>query len=263
MKTKQLMKISVVLSMICIQVCCSHTPKNIEDRESIPSQVVVGYQDRTTPDTVVKQTYQVRMDRIVERLFKDKNTQGIEEELKKTAQIRTDFYAMYWKAYLIYYTAVFYKAILGDDEKAAEAIAQSLAVMREKEYDNSEYYALLAQVTSFSIQFVNITQLAKISTAVETAAKQALSLDKNNLRAYLVLASHNFHTPKMFGGMQKVETYAVEGLACPDALTSVDYAPTWGRKQLYQLLIQYYEQEGKQTQLKELQQKYHPNLSHQ
>lgn len=263
MKIKQLVKISIVFSMVCSQVCCSYTSKNKENSELIPNHIAIEYLGGTTPHTAVKQTYQVRIDRIVEQLFKDKNMQGIEEELRNIAQVHTDFYAMYWKAYLLYYTAVFYKTISADDTKAAEAVAQSLAVMHKKEYDNSEYYALLAQVTSFSIQFVNITQLAKVSTAAETAAKHALALNKENLRAYLVLASHNFHTPKMFGGMQKVETYAVEGLACPDALTSEDYAPTWGRKQLYQLLLQYYEQEGKQTKLDELRKKYQLNLSHQ
>ncbi|WP_353117192.1 hypothetical protein [Myroides odoratus] len=262
MKTKQLIKINVLLSMVCIQVCCSHTPQNKKEKEPVSGALSEEYWDRIASNTAVKQTYQVRIDRIVEQLFKDKNMQGVEEELKNIAQVRTDFYAMYWKAYLLYYTAVYYKMIVADDEKAAEAIAESLAVIREKEYENSEYYALLAQATSFSIQFANIMQLAKISMAVETAAQKALVLNKDNLRAYLVLASHNFHTPKMFGGMQKVETYAVEGLACPDALTSEDYAPTWGRNQLYQLLLQYYKQEGKQTQLEELRKKYDLNLSH-
>lgn len=252
---KKYMKTSLLLSMMSICFFCSYRPKS---SDVLPSSVKSESIDLVyhTTDTFTKQTYQMRMDSLVKELFEKKDLHLIESELKNINQIHTHFYAMYWKAYLLYYTAVFYQNLHSSDDLAAKAIAQALQVLREREYENSEYYALLAQATSFSIQFVNITQLARISTAVETAANRALELNKNNLRAYLVLTSHNFHTPKMFGGMKKVEAYALKGLACPDAIEDSDYAPTWGRSQLYHLLAQYYEQEGNKTALEELHKKY-------
>lgn len=257
---KKYMKTSLLLSIMSICFFCSYKSKS---SDVLPSSVQEESIDLVyfPTDIFTKPTYQIRMDSLVKKLFKEKDLHLVESELKRINQIHTRFYAMYWKAYLLYYTAVFYQNLRSEDDLAAKTIAQSLQTLQEREYENSEYYALLAQVTSFSIQFATITQLARVSTAVETAANHALELNKNNLRAYLVLASHNFHTPKMFGGMKKVETYALKGLACPDVIENTEYSPTWGRNQLYHLLEQYYEQEGKTKALEELHEKYNARQS--
>lgn len=200
--------------------------------------------------------YQERMDKIVDQLFQHHDIQGLTKAIRKNDVELQGFYKAYWKAYLHYYEAVYYKTIVKKEKKAEEAIDAALTILEAKTYENSEYYALLAACTSFSIQYVNIIKLSKVSSNVLAYAQKSLTLNKANMRAYWVLASHNFHTPKMFGGMEKVEEYARKGLACPNALDVTPYSPSWGRAELYSLLIQYYELEGRTSDLEEVKKKY-------
>lgn len=235
-----------------------------EARERITKKTAVG--QRCTPERpsisfVAKykekaqvSAYQLKMDAVVKKLFEDKDIQPLVVQLKQIDSELTGFYQSYWKAYLYYYEAVYYQTISHKEAEAEKAIDIALAVLQKQSYENSEYYALLAMCTSFSIQYVNMLKLGKVSAAVIEYGQKALALNKENLRAYYILASHNYHTPKMFGGMEKVEDYALKGLACPDDLESTPWAPSWGRDQLYQLLVRYYEQEGRTRDLEQLKQ---------
>ncbi|MBB1150235.1 MULTISPECIES: hypothetical protein [unclassified Myroides] len=194
-------------------------------------------------------SYQLSMDAAVQKMFDEKEVQPVVAQLAKVDAELTGFYQHYWKAYLYYYEAAFYQGVMQDKTKAEKIIDIALAELQEEVYENSDYYALLAMCTSFSIQYVNILRLGKVSADVIAYGQKALALNKANLRAYFVLASHNFHTPKMFGGMVKVEEYALKGLSCPDELESTPQAPSWGRDQLYQLLVHYYESEGRTKDL--------------
>ena len=148
-------------------------------------------------------------------------------------------YKTYWISYILFHKSLFYKNIIKDDSNASKYIDESLNML-EDNLNTSEDYALYAYCLSFSIQFANMTQLSKISTEVINMANKSLELNSKNVRAYLVLTSNNFYTPKMFGGMNKVEEYAIKGLKLPSSTTNNFYDPYWGKPRLYEFLIDYY-----------------------
>ncbi|MGG5506128.1 MULTISPECIES: hypothetical protein [unclassified Myroides] len=236
---------------------------SVSSSGSVPRGTVDGSEQEcfvlscdTSSEAKERSVYQERMDKVVNQLLQHRDIQGLNQAIKKVDVELQGFYKAYWKSYLYYYEAVYYKTIEKKEKKAEEAILMALHILEEKSYENSEYYALLAACTSFSMPYVNIIKLSKVSSNVLAYAQKALALNKANLRAYEVLASHNFHTPKMFGGMEKVEEYALKGLACPDALDATAYTPSWGRVELYSLLIQYYKLEGRTSDLEQIQRKY-------
>lgn len=236
------------------------TTNKIEEdtgRSTARNQIYFVEQDNRKEQITV---YQSKMDAVVNKLFENGDIQSVTVQLAEIDTELTGFYQQYWKAYLYYYEAAFYQTVAHKDKEAEKAIDKSLALLQEQSHENSEYYALLALCTSFSIQYVNILKLSKVSAAVIEYGQKALALNKSNLRAYFVLASHNYHTPEMFGGMKKVEEYAVKGLACPDRLESIPQAPSWGRTQLYQLLVGYYEKEGRTKDLEQLKNNYTSQL---
>ena len=198
-------------------------------------------------------------------MFKEKKIDFVDSKLNdihKDEKISKKYKA-YWTTYLYYYKSIFYKGNLKDDTKASEYIDKAIELI-EKDLTSSEDYALYASCLSFSIQFANMTQLASISSSVSENAQKALSLNNKNIRAYYVLTSNNFYTPKMFGGMTKVEEYAKKGLACPNSLENENYyAPYWGKPRIYELLIKYYKAENKlkkADETKSLAKKEFPNL---
>tara|TARA_B110001450_G_scaffold256928_1_gene289547 strand:+ start:2967 stop:3800 length:834 start_codon:yes stop_codon:yes gene_type:complete len=183
----------------------------------------------------------------ISQMFKEKKIDFVDSKLNdiyKDEKIPKKYKA-YWTTYLYYYKSIFYKGNLKDNKKASEFIDKAIELI-EKDLTSSEDYALYASCLSFSIQFANMTQLASISSSVSENAEKALSLNNKNIRAYYVLTSNNFYTPKMFGGMTKVEEYAKKGLACPNSLENENYyAPYWGKPRIYELLINYYKAENK------------------
>lgn len=231
--------------------------KITEDEREPPEWYSTSFVDKNKEE-VQASAYQVKVDAVVRNLFEAKDIQPVAAQLKQIDSELTGFYQQYWKAYLYYYEAVFYQTIAHKEAEAEKAIDASLAILQRQSYENSEYYALLAMCTSFSIQYVNILKLSRVSAAVIEYGQKALALNKSNLRAYYILASHNYHTPKMFGGMEKVEDYALKGLTCPDSLESSDFAPSWGRELLYQLLVHFYEKEGRTRDLQQLQKNHTP-----
>lgn len=244
------------MGMISLQLFCSTTAVTQNIKLSAGSAKIetsmVSLAEVKNSGNAYLLDYQSTIDLVVHQMFTTKNIEPVNTQLIKIEKELTGFDKIYWKAYLYYYEAIFYKTIAKNEDLAQRAIETSLIVLKDKTYNQSEYYALLATCTSFSIQYVNIIKLSKVSAETISYAQKSLALNKANLRAYLVLASHNFHTPKMFGGMKKVESYALEGLSCPDELESNQYAPSWGREQLYQLLVQYYELEGRTVDLDKL-----------
>lgn len=158
-------------------------------------------------------------------------------------KISTDI-KIYWRSYIFYYKSIYYKSILNENDNASINIELAIKSLEENS-KTSEDFALLAACKSFSIQFANMTQIGKISGQVEEYASKSLELNSKNIRAYYVLASNNFYTPKMFGGMVKVEEYSLKGLACPISSNKNFYSPYWGKKELYDIYIKYLETENR------------------
>jgi hypothetical protein len=191
------------------------------------------------------------VEEVLSKLFVNKDVKGVDAKLSsidKDSKITLQN-KKYWKGYLLYNKSLFYKASLKDDDNASKAIDAAIETM-EKSPKSSDDYALLAACKSFSIQFANMTQLAKISGEVTEEANKSLELNPKNIRAYYVLASNNFYTPKMFGGMVKVEEFSLKGLACPNTLDDNFYSPYWGKPKLYAMYIKYLETENRKDDAK-------------
>ncbi len=274
------MKTLLIISILNLGFSCSNKPKEMVktlNNDSQLSQIVdslenskkkiISQKEKNTIkiDSVIQENiqYEDYIEEAVSKMFKEKKVYYLDDkisEIDKDDKMKKS-YKTYWKTYLYYYKSLFYKNSLSKDDEASKYI--DLAIFEiENNLKTTEDYALYATCLSFSIQFANMTQLSRISSKVEENANKALELNNKNIRAYLVLASHNFYTPKMFGGMTKVEENAIKGIACPNSLSNDYYEPYWGKPRLFEILIKFYENEKRNDEalkIKQLAKKDFPN----
>lgn len=183
---------------------------------------------------------------------------SIEDDKKMTQNDKT-----YWQSYILYSKSLFYSTVMRNTKKASENIDLAIEKIEENP-TTSEDYALLAVCKSFSIQFASAISMGKLAGEVKEYGNKSLEINDKNLRAYYALAINNFYTPKMFGGMKKVEEYAKKGLACPYSLSDSYYVPYWGKPQLYWIYIKFLEKENRTEDAKKyksLAKKDFPNYS--
>jgi hypothetical protein len=148
---------------------------------------------------------------------------------------------LYWRSYLQYYSSIDY-LIKADNKSAENEIKKGIEWMESIEKKNSEDYALLAMLQSFSIQF-NSLKAMFISVDVKKNADSAITLDSTNLRAWFVYGSNDFHTPAQYGGGKKTEKYLLKAISLPAQRIANGYLPSWGKEESYELLIKFYIQE--------------------
>ena len=190
---------------------------------------------------IKQKKFQDKIDSVVAIGFKSGDFKSIEEKLNLESIKDTKLDKNYWKSYLLYQASIMYIQ-KKDTKKSEDCIVKAIQLLSKAK--SSEDYALLAACKSFSIQFANMMTVASVSQEVQDNAKKSLQLNSKNLRAYEVLCSNNFYTPTMFGGMKKVEEYALKGLACPITMEEDNYyAPRWGKELLYGYMIQYLEKQ--------------------
>lgn len=150
----------------------------------------------------------------------------------------------YWRAYQAYYMAIYFLA-KKEESNAEKLIDQHVDLLEEVENKNAEEYALLALIRSFSIQFESFIRAPFISSRVEDDLEKARQLDPENLRVTYVLASSDFYTPKAFGGGQKTESLLLKALSLPAQKIKNPVVPSWGHRESYELLLQYYIREAR------------------
>jgi hypothetical protein len=254
------MKNLILISLISLNISCGNQtttiPKTIKNDTTL--KAINDSLQKITVSTNTKviekektiivniEDYEDSIEEALASMFVNKNFKEIDAKLNlisNDTEISTSN-KTYWKCYIFYNKSIFFKTTLKDDDNASKTIDLAIENL-EKNPKTSEDFALLAACKSFSIQFANMTQLSKISGEVLDYANKALELNSKNIRAYYVLASNNFYTPKMFGGMSKVEEYSLTGLACPNTLNDDTYSPYWGKPKLYALYIKYLETENR------------------
>jgi pentatricopeptide repeat protein len=150
---------------------------------------------------------------------------------------------LYWRSYLQFYSSINYLA-KGDNKSAENEINEGIELMESIEKKNSEDYALLAMLQSFSIQF-NSTKAMYISADVKKNINSAIALDTTNLRAWYVFASNDFYTPEQYGGGKEAEKYLLKAIPLPEQKIKNDYLPSWGKEGSYEMLIKIYIKNGK------------------
>lgn len=208
--------------------------------------------------------YQSVIDKSVGAAFGQKSIAPLEA---MTAQVAADKqmpgpYKTYWQAYLLYQMSIVQSYILKDNKKAEKTIEKAMALL-EEQGGESEDDALLARCKIFAMQFASMLDIPRMSKEIQEHLNNALSADAKNFRAYYVAAENNLYTPPMFGGMEKVETYAEQAFACPMTTDMSSYAPAWRKAELYRILIQYYEKkkdEGNKQKYETLRKTEFPHL---
>ncbi len=164
---------------------------------------------------------------------------GLKDDLAKLAAQHANPLIRYWQGYLHYYLAVFYLTI-NDNAAAESAVGQGMDILESIERKNSEDYALLALLQSFSMQFKTGMAAGALSGKVKSNVGKAMKLDDQNLRAYYVAASNDYYTPEKYGGGKNVETYLKKAIELPDQKISNNTLPSWGKEEAYEMLIKFY-----------------------
>ncbi|BDD12302.1 hypothetical protein FUAX_47340 (plasmid) [Fulvitalea axinellae] len=156
----------------------------------------------------------------------------------------------YWYAYALYRRAITEMAV--KNEKRTEKLNdQAIELMEGIKRKSSEDYALLATVTNYSLAFTSFFSAPFKSKKAVNYADDALALDKENLRAYLMKGVNDFYTPKRFGGGKHTVEYLEKAISLPDKSATGPYAPTWGKSEAYWYLIRFYWKEGEKKKAKE------------
>lgn len=164
-----------------------------------------------------------------------KTISGKLEELNKQ---RKQNLIVYWRAYLQFYSSIYYLKI-GDKENAEKEIDKGIEYLDEMNNKNSEDYALLAMLQGFGIQFKGMKAMF-ISSSIKKNAKQAIAMDTSNLRAYYVYASNDFYTPEKYGGGKEAEHYLLKAIKLKAQNVKNEYLPSWGKEEAYEMLIKLY-----------------------
>lgn len=273
------MKIALLIAIININnSSCGNEPKQepktinnkIELSSIVDSALIlqasvvidISSKEQDTARTVKKDTnvkgtfvnsFQDNVDSIINAAFATGNLVLIQNKIKEIESntLMPSTYKNYWKTYLLYFSAIYTKNSLKDDDKASKAIDKAIE-SAEKNLITSDDYALYAACISYSVQFSNMFKISNISSKANENANRALELNPKNVRAYYVLTSQNFYTPKMFGGMTKVEEYSIKGINCPNKIDNNFYGATWGKENIYELLVKFYQTENRMEELAKL-----------
>ncbi len=161
----------------------------------------------------------------------------IEDKLKQT--VNQNQMVDYWLAYTKYYESLYYLKSQNREE-AQKTLSSAISLLEETESKNTETFALLAYLQSFSLQFPTEISAATISSKVKENVEAALKADSTNLRAWYVLASTDYYTPVAFGGGKNCEQYLLNAISLKDQTTNAPYMPSWGKSEAYALLIEFY-----------------------
>ena len=148
----------------------------------------------------------------------------------------------YWKAYTDYKLAVAY--LSNKDKQSGDKLnEEGIKLLTSIKRKNSEEYALLGMMTSLRISFDPMAAMLA-SKEARNYYDKAAKLDPKNLRAYLGKGSSDFYTPKQYGGGLIAEGLFLKALSLKDTYVTTPHAPTWGREEVYMLLVRFHRRES-------------------
>ncbi|MCG8476517.1 MAG: hypothetical protein MI784_13700 [Cytophagales bacterium] len=155
----------------------------------------------------------------------------------------------YWGSYAMYLKAI--TLLETDKKKAKEWNRKAMALLEKMHNKDSEYYALLATERNLSLDFLPFYKIPFQAKQVLREADKSLKLDSVNIRAFLVKGVNSYYTPKSFGGGTKVEQCLLKVLELKRSATSSVIKASWGKREAYWYLIQYYKKTKNKTAYKE------------
>lgn len=165
--------------------------------------------------------------------------------LEQTFEKEDNNFNRYWLSYGLYNQALIADRL--EDKKAAEELIDRAIELLKPLEEDAESQALLALQLGYSTRFKSYWSMMSLGRAAYQRAERAVALAPTNMRTNLALAMNDFYTPKVFGGGKKVETHLKKALQAPNPSASVT-TPTWGKPNVYELLVKYYQKNKQQTQ---------------
>lgn len=154
----------------------------------------------------------------------------------------------YWSAYGYYYAAV-YTFKMQQKDAAIGYLEKGAKLLDDQSKPNSEDYALLGAITSLTIS-LKPNEAITLSTKATNYYEKSKKLNDQNLRAYLGIGRSDFYKPKEYGGGKIAEANLLKAIALPATTSKDPHAPTWGRSEAYQMLVSFYEREGRLDEAK-------------
>jgi tetratricopeptide (TPR) repeat protein len=167
------------------------------------------------------------------------NNPGAFDQFRQSLRSTPHPYTTYWLGYTSLYESIYYLQ-KGDKPQAEKVVLGGIRLLEEQPTRSSEYYALLAYLQSYAIQFRFGLGASLAASRVKRNANEALKLDPRNPRAYYVLGSTDFYTPTRYGGGTTAEGYLLKVLSLPEQAVKNALAPSWGKENAYELLVRFY-----------------------
>ncbi|MBA2761923.1 MAG: hypothetical protein H0U39_08190 [Segetibacter sp.] len=209
-------KLCLLLCLILLILASAYTQSTVPELENIQDKISAGYTKALDGDTSV-------LTNIINEL--------------QTVKSSSEHYLTYWLAFANYKLAAYY---MSKDKKVSERKTnEALEVLEKVNNKNSEDYVLLGSLISFSLNF-KAGETAILSQKARNYYQKALKLDKNNLRAYFSIGRSDYYKPKQYGGGEVVEVNLIKALSLPVKSNNSVYAPSWGKMETYELLVNFY-----------------------
>ena len=231
----------LLLTISFMNSCSGNGHFSKKERIAINKSQEVAISEINHNDTLLNNVQQKVINAFVDGKIKqtDKELIGLREGLQSLNKSKKNSIIGYWSAYACYYHSILHTTN-GNKAESEKVLEEGIRILNEIKNKNSEHYALLALMESFSIQFAAGMKAPLISNRVKKNAETAILLDSLNLRAYYVLGSSDFYTPEQYGGGKNAEKYLIKAIGLKDQTTVNPYLPSWGKDSAYELLVRLY-----------------------
>jgi tetratricopeptide (TPR) repeat protein len=233
--------IYLVCSVLLMNSCKGDIRYSEKDRIAVKLSQEASLKSNDQNDTLLKDIQSKVMDAFVNAKISnsDKSLLVLEQALLNLNKNNTNGIILYWYSYACYYHSIL--LTIEKENKSSERILdEGIRQFKNAGNLNSEHFALLALMESYSIQYAPAIEVPSISKHVKQNAEKALQLDSLNPRAYFVLGSNDFYTPEQYGGGKKAESYLIKAIGLNDQSVVNPYLPTWGKNGAYEMLIRLY-----------------------
>ena len=156
---------------------------------------------------------------------------------------RDDYYANYWKSYLLYRKAL--RLMSSPEFKKGEApLAEAIDLLKGTAPRDVEVVALLGLIANMHLAYVPRHRIILASNQARDYLDEALKLDGENARALYANAVTDYFTPEEYGGKKNTERLLKKALEkMPHDAAGL--APRWGRRDAATLLVFHYMDEGR------------------
>jgi tetratricopeptide (TPR) repeat protein len=224
------------LILQCLSISCNF-PSNQKGEEYNEQLQDFTIDQKTALDSIQFKIYNSFVKCIIDKSVSPLNS--IFDDLNNLYSENPNNIVLYWEGYLLYYKAIYFLKI-NDKSNSEKSIVEGIDILNDMNKKNSEDYALLAMLQSFSVQFSPGIKASFASDKVKKYLRYALDLDPSNLRANYVCASNDFYTPAKYGGGNKVEKYLLKAISLPDQKVSNPFLPSWGKEEAYSMFVRFY-----------------------